>query len=507
MKRNRTEKAASFSHLYPFSMSTLARIFGWTPPENEDYVRVTVHLPDSLQNPPFHISDATNTTMRTLRSRYSRYSRSFPSKMEVRSPTSSTSALSSGEESPNKRQGKGKNGDPTWVARPRNEFILFRCEYVKTHSREGKRVRRPPGAEAEKTLSKQAAEAWHQLSQEERMYWRDRASGERTEHARRYPNYRYRPKKSAVGRKRNTRSSSAKIPSEKSASTTATAVVAVTVNMGAGGMQQTHSEMSQDSYKPGSGLQTACRRPTSVPLLLEHQMSVESKNEQRNVTTYGWVNGIAPSYSTTSTSEVSAVLFAKTKTKGSQSLSSRLYHSASIESFTTSDYSSALPSITNSVSASSSSPLNWNGGERPVDSPAPRPGAPFLASPSSMSLSLSPLAIFEDNTFLCQQAKYRNSVLQPQPLGLVTQHYRNSVWMSNVPLHFADSGLLQNATSSQEMLGGPSSVVYDQRSHTHPMYGYGVGAQEPIPMELELGQDSHADVLFAMDTKEYFPRF
>ena len=79
--------------------------------------------------------------------------------------------------------------------------------------------------------------------------------------------------------------------------------------------------------------------------------------------------------------------------------------------------------------------------------------------------------------------------------------------MSNVPLHFADSRLLQNATSGQEMLGGPSSAVYDQRSRTHVMYGYGVGAQEPTPLELQLGQDSHADVLFAMDTEEYFPRF
>lgn len=185
------------------------------------------------------------------------------------------------------------------------------------------------------------------------------------------------------------------------------------------------------------------------------------------------------------------MLFAKTKTKNSQSLPSRLYHSASIDSFTTSDYSSALPSITNSVSASSSSLLNWNGGERTVDSPAPRPGAPFLMSPSPLSLSLSPLAIFEDNTFLCQQARYRNSVLQPQPLGLVAQYDRNGAWTSNVPLHFTDSGLLQNATSGQEML----------------MYGYGVGAQEPTSMELQLGRDSHADVLFAMDTEEYFPRF
>ncbi|KIK04016.1 hypothetical protein K443DRAFT_94014 [Laccaria amethystina LaAM-08-1] len=482
-------------------MSTLAGIFGWTPPENEDYVQVTVHLPNSLQNPPFHISDATNTTMRTLRSRYSR---SFPSKMEVRSPTSSTSALSSGGESPDKRQEKGKNGDPTWVARPRNEFILFRCEYVKTHSREGKRVRRPPGTEAEKTLSKQAAEAWHQLSEEERMYWRNRARGERTEHARRYPDYRYRPKKSATGRKRNTRSSSEKVPSGKSASTAATAVVAVTVNPGAGGMQQTHSETTQDSSKSNPGPQTACRRSTSVPLLSEHQTRVES-NEQINVTTHGWwVDGSAPSCSTTTISEVSAMLLAKTKTKDSQSLSSRLYHSTSIDNFTASDYSPSLSSITNSASASISSLLNWNGGERTVPSPAPRPGAPFLVSPSPMSLSLSPLTIFENNTFVCQQPKYPNSVLQ---LGLVAQYDRNGAWMSNVPLHFTDSGLLQNATSSQEMLGGPSSVVYDERSHGHLIYEYGLGTQEPTPMEVQLGHDSHADVLFAMDTEEHFPRF
>ena len=495
MKRNRTEKATSFSHLCPLAMSTFARIFGWTPPENEDYVQVTVHLPDSLPNPPFHISNATNTTMRTIRSRYSR---SFASKMGVRSPTSSISAPSSGGES---RQEKGKKGDPTWVARPRNEFILFRCEYVKKHSREGKRVRRPPGAEAEKTLSKKAAEAWHQLSQEERMHWRDRASGERTEHARRHPDYRYRPKKGATGRKRNMRSSSAKAPSEKSASTTATAVVAVTVNTSAGGMQQTHSETSQDSSKPSSGLQTACRRSTSVPLLLEHQTRVES-NEQINFATHRWwVNAIASSYNTTSISEVSAILFVKTKTKDPQSLSSRLYHSASIDSFTTPDYSSALPSITNSASASSSSLLNWNGGERRVDSPAPRPGAPFLVSPSPMSLSPSPLATFEDNTVLCQQAKYPNSALR----GLVAQFDRNGAWMSNV--HFTDSGLLENATSGQEMLGGPSSVVYDERSHAHLIHEYGGGTQEPTPMELQLGQDSHAEVLFAMDTEEYFPGF
>ncbi|TEB31411.1 hypothetical protein FA13DRAFT_1585038, partial [Coprinellus micaceus] len=92
--------------------------------------------------------------------------------------------------------------DPNWVARPRNEFILFRCDYVRKHTKEGgnKRSRRTPGQEAEKTLSKLAAEAWRALSNGDRAYWREQANLERNDHARKYPDYRYRPKKSATAR-------------------------------------------------------------------------------------------------------------------------------------------------------------------------------------------------------------------------------------------------------------------------------------------------------------------
>src|SRR6266550_2637147 len=53
------------------------------------------------------------------------------------------------------------SGDSLWVARPRNAFIIFRCQYVRRHSRMGRRAR-GTGAPAEKSLSKRAAEAWHQ---------------------------------------------------------------------------------------------------------------------------------------------------------------------------------------------------------------------------------------------------------------------------------------------------------------------------------------------------------
>jgi len=186
-------------------MALLSRVFGWSPPENEEFVDIDVASSRmlALQNPPFHISDPNSV---------GGHRRVASGNFESSSPGSSTSALSSDGESPADKRAEesGRYADPVWVARPRNEFILFRCDYVRKHSREGKRIRRPPGAEAEKTLSKQAAEAWHHLPPEERLYWKERANGERNEHARRHPDYRYRPKKSATSRRRQTRSAPTK---------------------------------------------------------------------------------------------------------------------------------------------------------------------------------------------------------------------------------------------------------------------------------------------------------
>ena len=90
-----------------------------------------------------------------------------------------------------------RRGEPAWIARPRNPFIIFRCEYSREHSRgNGKRVRRPPGSQPiEKTLSKKAAEAWHQLSPQEKNRFKELADKEKEEHARLHPNYRFKPMK------------------------------------------------------------------------------------------------------------------------------------------------------------------------------------------------------------------------------------------------------------------------------------------------------------------------
>ncbi|KAK0441364.1 hypothetical protein EV421DRAFT_1736823 [Armillaria borealis] len=79
------------------------------------------------------------------------------------------------------------------VARPRNAFILFRCDFVQEHTKDGGRPRRPAGGAPGKTVSKRAGEAWHLLSKEQRDHYHGLAEQEKLEHARRHPNYRFQP--------------------------------------------------------------------------------------------------------------------------------------------------------------------------------------------------------------------------------------------------------------------------------------------------------------------------
>ena len=161
-------------------MPSLPRIFGWIP----------------------HPTPPGASPLSILTTNFKSAEKLSPEGSEVvLSPFSSTSSLSPDgglqpEPEPVRR------GDPEWVARPRNPFIIFRCEYSREHAKEGKRVRRLPGSQADKTLSKRAAEAWHQLSAEEKNRFKKLADGEREEHARRYPNYRFRPVKRSTGKNR-----------------------------------------------------------------------------------------------------------------------------------------------------------------------------------------------------------------------------------------------------------------------------------------------------------------
>ncbi|KIK66074.1 hypothetical protein GYMLUDRAFT_122940, partial [Collybiopsis luxurians FD-317 M1] len=86
--------------------------------------------------------------------------------------------------------------DPDWVARPRNAFIIFRCEFAKHNARgaqasgSGGQRRGPSGDE---TMSSRAGRAWRALSEVEHRYYRDLAVEEKIKHEEAHPGYRYRP--------------------------------------------------------------------------------------------------------------------------------------------------------------------------------------------------------------------------------------------------------------------------------------------------------------------------
>jgi hypothetical protein len=91
--------------------------------------------------------------------------------------------------SPRKRGRKRtKFADPSHIPRPMNSFIHFRTQWVADH-RDSELAKGP------KSLSKLAGEAWHSLSKEERDRYQNLATVAKKNHEKRYPHYKYEPKK------------------------------------------------------------------------------------------------------------------------------------------------------------------------------------------------------------------------------------------------------------------------------------------------------------------------
>ncbi|KAH0584573.1 hypothetical protein H2248_010106 [Termitomyces sp. 'cryptogamus'] len=171
----------------------MSRTFDWSPVNDEN---VEVNPPQNPSRLPpgihtFQLESANSTSISACQS--------FP---EASSPTSSESSFSLENNFPSEPD-IVRRGDPARPPRPRNAFIFFRCDYTRIHTKPGKRVRRRPGTNTEKTLSKRAAEAWHQLPEEEKNHWRELSEREKEEHARLHPNYRFCPaKRGTVQKKR-----------------------------------------------------------------------------------------------------------------------------------------------------------------------------------------------------------------------------------------------------------------------------------------------------------------
>ncbi|KAJ7577464.1 hypothetical protein C8J56DRAFT_719272, partial [Mycena floridula] len=83
------------------------------------------------------------------------------------------------------------------IPRPRNAFMVFRCEYAKSHSRGAlglARAKRRVGVPSPgESLSKRAADAWRSLSDEAKIPYLIRADNEKEEHSLMYPDYRFKP--------------------------------------------------------------------------------------------------------------------------------------------------------------------------------------------------------------------------------------------------------------------------------------------------------------------------
>ncbi|KAF8471660.1 hypothetical protein DFH94DRAFT_610458, partial [Russula ochroleuca] len=76
--------------------------------------------------------------------------------------------------------------------RPRNAFIIFRCEYSRKHARDSNDSS-DRSNRSDKTLSKRAAEEWRCLSAADREQYKTLAEQEKAAHALQNPDYRFKP--------------------------------------------------------------------------------------------------------------------------------------------------------------------------------------------------------------------------------------------------------------------------------------------------------------------------
>lgn len=92
--------------------------------------------------------------------------------------------------------------DPKHVPRPRNSFIIFRCDFTHKYIANGGSERASDTQKAD-SLSKRAGEAWKNASSETKRCYQKLADEERALHRANYPGYRFRPRrqKPAGGRR------------------------------------------------------------------------------------------------------------------------------------------------------------------------------------------------------------------------------------------------------------------------------------------------------------------
>ncbi|KAI6046709.1 hypothetical protein EDC04DRAFT_1246710 [Pisolithus marmoratus] len=182
-----------------FSASKLV-LRGWSPTKgNEEEVYV------SNQSVSVNSTSAADYPKPPIHTGYT--SETSPDKAtgtQLAQPTSSSPVLIAHHfpmaPSSDRRAQRNRSRDPTWIPRPRNAFIIFRCNYTRKHA--ARNSQELDEQSLTKTLSRRAGEAWKKLPTPEKDKFRRLADREREEHARLYPHYRFRPmrRQSLVGK-------------------------------------------------------------------------------------------------------------------------------------------------------------------------------------------------------------------------------------------------------------------------------------------------------------------
>ncbi|TFY72524.1 hypothetical protein EVG20_g476 [Dentipellis fragilis] len=187
------------------SLSSGGIVEGWRPSsDDQDSVDLQFSQAQGSYEPlssPNAFSPTDSPYVRTTYS-YSHSTTAQPSSYPV-SPTeyfpsyesfdSSQTSNTSGMSSSDRRAIRNKIRDPSWVPRPRNAFIIFRCDYAREHARDVVVSSPSSSIPSDKTLSKRAAEAWKRLPVEQKEEYKGRAEREKDEHARQNPHYRFKP--------------------------------------------------------------------------------------------------------------------------------------------------------------------------------------------------------------------------------------------------------------------------------------------------------------------------
>ena len=174
-------------------------VTGWMPSYgDEDDVDIggttyPANVHDDFPPPPPALNRASSNDSYSHYSQYSDYLPSSPDSSVDYTDNShidlpSTSSLSSSD----RRAIRNRLRDPDWVPRPRNAFIIFRCEYSRKHARDPTDPS-DRSSRCDKTLSKRAGEEWRRLSAAEREQYKLLAEQEKVTHALQNPDYRFKP--------------------------------------------------------------------------------------------------------------------------------------------------------------------------------------------------------------------------------------------------------------------------------------------------------------------------